>query len=819
MLKDALFLARNGLAVHWLHPKSKRPIGDDWSDKPVATPEGLESSYRSGNNLGVRLGEPSKVAGLFCHVVDLDVRVDDTAPAALARLKVLFPKIDSHPFVISGSGGSSRHFYLFCDTPFRSKKLAHSGVKFTDAEGKSHWTWEIELFGTGKQVAAPPSIHPDTGLPYRWGREIDFDMLDMGVGPIVTAERLVELTGQQRPTSDAADTEEPDDLSSYVRKAPMDLSDEEVAEILAVLPVKDWCDDRDGWLQVGMALHHQYEGSEKGLKVWNKFSSQSDKFDEKDQRRVWKSFETKLNPVRMATLIQAARVVEIEKMVAEISGDDDGFEDVEEDDDDDLLGPSKPRQETDLLGMPLEKGEKTGKDENWVSKLDLNEEGAIKPTLHNIELIMRNDPRVAGVMRLNEFTQEIVYRGVPGKKLGKSPKGIRQLSGEIWNLRDPVNGDLWADMQDDAVRSIIEAPKRQGGYGIKVSDRDLKASINIVSAENRFHPIREYLDGLVWDGVPRLDGLFTRYLGARDDAYSRAVSRMTILGGVTRIFEPGHKFDFVTILQGLQGKRKSTFIRVLARNWFAELHGDFADRKGMVEQMQGAWVLELPELSSFGKAEIEEIKAFVSAGFDKVRLAYARRAQVFQRQCIFLGSTNQSEFLKDPTGARRFWPIKCEVGEIDTAGLRDEVDQIWAEAVAAYRQMRADQPFGELPLYLADEEARLEAERIQEDRRVESAEDAIAGRITAWLSEPIKDETGFDDVDDLLGAPPQRNETCLIEIWVDCLRNDGSRYNESAARTLGKAIKLVPGWSCIGTRRTVKYGPQRVYRRDGWVGA
>jgi len=179
-----------GFSVHWLRKQSKAPLEDSWSSIPRKTIEQLQASYTDGLNVGVRLGEWSKIDGGYLHVIDLDVRADDLAEQALARLGSLLPGYGSLPFVISGSGGASRHFYFITDKPFASRKLARSegfSMVFDPKKGrpvKKH-DWEIELFGTGKQVAMPPSIHPDTGAEYAWGREFDFDLIDLGIAPSI----------------------------------------------------------------------------------------------------------------------------------------------------------------------------------------------------------------------------------------------------------------------------------------------------------------------------------------------------------------------------------------------------------------------------------------------------------------------------------------------------------------------------------------------------------------------------------------------------------------------------------------------------------
>jgi predicted P-loop ATPase len=812
ILEAACQLAGQGIAAHWLRPRSKAPLADQWSSAPIATPNELRSSYREGLNLGIRLGEFSKVGDGFLQAIDLDIRDPSKRDEAWAHLRKMAPGVDLWPFVISGSGGESRHFYVYTDRPFPSRKLAHSSTKFEGKDGKQHWSWEIELFGTGKQVAAPPSIHPDTGKEYVWGRRIPFDEIDMGLGPFVSAE-VVQGWGVN-PDNGQVDDDD-DGLTAEAHRRPLGLADAEIQETLDDLDHDQYCEDREGWLIVGMALNHETEGSERGLEIWQAFSAKSKKYDPKDIRRVWDSFRGRLVPVRFPTLIKAAGIARLERDHEQA---DDAFDDlaekpaVNDPEIDDLLGAPSPKPEsTDDIDNIGTSGPDPHKD--WIRRLDFNEEGVLKPTLHNVEMIIRHDPRLRGLPQLNEFTWDIVQRRVPGKMRRKreGANGTRQLEGPVWLVNDPVSGDEWTDAKDGAVRSIIEAPKTQGGYGIKVTDRDLSAAIHMVAMESKFHPIREYLSKLKWDGKPRADGLFIDYLGSPDNPYNRDIARLFLLGAVVRAFEPGHKFDFVPILEGIQGKRKSSFIEILAKHWFTELQGDFADRKRMVEKMLGAWILELPELTGFTKSEVEEIKAFISAKHDKDRLAYERRAKRFLRQCVFIGSTNGEDYLRDPTGARRFWPVPCFVEEIDTERFTGEVDQFWAEAVAIYRDMRAKQPHGTLPLFLRDA-AKLEAQRLQESRRAETAEEILGGRIGAWLEQPKRDSSGFDD-EDALGRPVIRDQVCLAEIWTDCLGRDFAHLDNRQSAMLGRAMKYVDGWLYVNRERTPEFGRQRVYRR------
>lgn len=799
-----------GFALQWLHPRQKRPIGKEWQNAPIASIEGLRATHAAGNNLGVRLGEPSCLSdGNYLHVIDMDIRFADLADETWARLREILPvDPDTLPMVESGSGGESRHLYFTSDKPFFSRKLAVSDGKHRDAEGKWHHDWEIELFGTGKQVAMPPSIHPDTGRAYRWVREFDFFALSLDDGPFIPSTAIEALGAVHTVTYD------------FESRKPLEFKPDQMERILADVPISDL--HYDDWIILGQALHHQMGGSDAGFALWLEHSRRSKKYDGDDRtmRRKYRSFgKNRRQPVTMATVVQWAQEVR----AAALS---DQFEDLPDEpatDFDSLLGDDEIDFDSMLSDDDNEDFDSAPADEavagvSWTSLLDLTEDGPPKGCLHNVELILKNDPRFKGLARFNEFTQEVVQRGEPGTKAvrANAKKPTKQLSGPVWKVKDTVNGDLWKEVQDTAIRSVIEAPKTQGGYGIKITDRDLRGALDTVSRDGSFHPVREFLSAVVWDGVPRVETLFVDYLGAAPTPYVQQVACMMMIAAVARIFEPGHKFDFAVILEGVQGKRKSTFIEVLAKDWFAELSGDFHDPKSMVESMQGSWIMEIGELSGFSRADVRTIKAFITRTTDKVRLAYDRRAGEFPRQCIFIGSTNDDQYLKDDTGGRRFWPIACMLLgmlEIDTDRLRANVDQLWAEAHAMYRAMRAAQPYGTLPLFLSEADARAEAEALQEERRAENIEDVLAGKISEWLDQPVRS----GDIDEEL--PTLRMETCSAQIWVECLGKDLAAFKPAEQSVVGRALRKVPGWGPTGTQhRFASYGLQRLFMRGGKMG-
>lgn len=810
-----------GFALHWLHPRQKRPIREGWSTAPIATFDELLSTYQEGNNIGVRLGEPSRlVDGQYLHLVDVDVREPALADEAREKVTELFgEEIWNFPTVQSGSAGASLHIYFISSEPLASRKLATSQGKFRETDGRWRWQYEIELLGTGRQAVLPPSVHPDTGKSYAWQIPFNFDMLAMGVGPSIAAAQLEELTSAAN------------EIFDYEAVPPLTFRPGQLESELEELSV-DRIDDRSDWITLGQALHHNYGGSKEGFEIWMKVSSRGSKYLHKsslkaEYRRYCQFGRHRGRPVTLATVRQWILDARHERLMSQFSDVDvDGFEEptrvtaeVTVDNLDELLGEPTVTAERDPIDELVDSAVANKSDTlPWTSLMDFSEAGALRPTLHNLSLILMNDVRFAGVARLNRFNFEIVQRGIPRAKSDhrrNQAKPTLQLDPHIWKVKDPVNGDIWSDDRDADIRRIIEAPKSQGGFGVRASDRDLRDAISIAARAHHFHPVQEYLDSLKWDRKPRAEQLFVKYLGAEDNQYHRDIARLMLIAAVTRIFEPGHKFDYAVIIEGLQGKRKSTFIETLGKSWFAELDGDFRDSKQMVEQMQNSWILEIPELSAFNRGDVRSIKAFISRKTDRARLAYARRAGDWPRQCIFIGSTNDREYLKDDTGGRRFFPCMCNASEIDIAGLEANIDQIWAEAMVLYQQMRAEQPHGTLPLYLRNEDSKYIAAQLQESRRVESANDVVAGRIEAWLEKPI-DESGFDELDDQ-AQPKYRDETCLLQIWVEALGRELKDYTgANGGHYLSSAMMLVPGWQRANQHKTdfgAPYGRQRVYRR------
>ena len=295
-------------------------------------------------------------------------------------------------------------------------------------------------------------------------------------------------------------------------------------------------------------------------------------------------------------------------------------------------------------------------DAPWRERLQYAEKGGMIAHPYNVALILGNDSRWDGVIAFDSFSSKI-------RKMRTPPYG--GASGD-WGDLDDIKVTLWlADV-----------------YGLRVKSAHVVEAVNAVAHDNAFHPVREFLEALEWDGTPRLDHWLHKRLGVEDSPYSRKVGKRWMLSAVARVFRPGCKADSVLILEGIQGAGKSTSMSVLGGLWFMDTPFNLGDKDGY-QAIRGKWIIELGELDAFNKAESTRAKQFFSASVDTYRESYGRRVLDVPRQCVFVGTTNQDEYLKDDTGNRRYWPVMCT--KVDIEGLREDRDQLWAEAMVCYQ--------------------------------------------------------------------------------------------------------------------------------------
>ena len=425
----------------------------------------------------------------------------------------------------------------------------------------------------------------------------------------------------------------------------------------------------------------------------------------------------------------------------------------------DSEGVATRENKDDVIGNP-----------EWVLNfLDCNHDKdgnikSVKQFVHNFEIVMDKDDRFAGKIRFNEFAQQLyLCDNVP------------------WEKED--NCRAWSSHDDSALFSLIQAD-----YGLK-SRQDFADALKNVSMRNKFHPVRELLDSLTWDGKEHIRSLLPEYLGAKDSDYTYQVMRLWMLGAVSRVYKPGSKFDYTIILQGSQGIGKSTFLKQMAMDdsWFNDSL-DSLDSDKAVQSLTGSWIIELAELKSLARTAggVESVKRFLTATQDKYRIPYERRADTFYRQCVFAGTTNKDDFLQDETGNRRFLIVQTGVKKpsksLFVPEIMDTIKLAWAEAVHIWKN--------EKPQLILPEAYMQEAKELQE---ANMADDGKRGIILDYLE--------------------GKTQVCTREIWFEALEESISPKSYQTSE-INSIIAKVPGWQRMKTpRKFPKYGSQRGFQK------
>lgn len=411
--------------------------------------------------------------------------------------------------------------------------------------------------------------------------------------------------------------------------------------------------------------------------------------------------------------------------------------------------------------------------------------GRPKKTMDNIIRILNYDPELRGIVAIDDFSTR-------GLVLGPLP----------WN--GSIGRRLWQDTDDAGVAWYLE-----NRYGITGRDK-IAGALMLVSEQHRFNEVRDYLQSLSWDGMHRIETSLHDYLGAADNEYVRAVARKSMAAGVARVMTPGCKYDYVPVFTGPQGIGKTTFLKTLGISWHSDSLQSFRG-KDAAEMIQGIWIVEIGEMTGYSKSDDNEIKQFLSRCDDVYRQPYGRHTGRFPRKCIFFGTCNDHDFLKDPTGSRRFWPVDvgiCAPTRSIWGELPDEVDQFWAEAFHYWTK-------GE-PLYMDTPELDSMAKDEQEQHREDNVKE---GMIRDFLEKPVPDN--YDSLS--LAArrmfwagtaqcetTVKRTKTCALEIWCECFGGDPRNMKRSDARDINYVLAGLPGWKRNKSRRRYGYcGVQR----------
>lgn len=377
--------------------------------------------------------------------------------------------------------------------------------------------------------------------------------------------------------------------------------------------------------------------------------------------------------------------------------------------------------------------------------------GNLKKTIDNYLVIMRGD----------EMLSTLCYNELNG--------------------RGEYEGKSWNDSTKSSLMHYIEVK-----YGLK-SERDFEHALNIIWQERKYHPVREKIKSITWDGKPRIEGFLQRIMGAEESAYTRECSRLIFHCGIARIFNPGCKVDDVIVLQGEQGNGKSTIISWLSMN--DEWYGRVSEIKGNVgiEQIQGKWICEISELLAVsGREKQEEAKQYLDRKSDNYRRPYAQFSEEIPRQCIFIGTTNLRQPFSDKTGNRRYYPVWCSIkpGKLyaHENAVKKYIEQCWAEAYDLWQRGKVHHA---VTMEMLEEVMKKQKSATEDDWRI--------GVIESFL------ET--------------KTETCILEIWTEALGMlDKPTMRQS--RELGVILDNLDGWERGEGRRSFKtYKQQRCWLR------
>lgn len=378
----------------------------------------------------------------------------------------------------------------------------------------------------------------------------------------------------------------------------------------------------------------------------------------------------------------------------------------------------------------------------WTADLAPASGGGFIGNEHNVLLAMRAAPALQGLVRFNEFALDVEFT--------RSPP---------W--RSAAEGDSWTEVDDTYAAAWLQA------QGLKLRGKGTVADcVQVVARDLPHHPVRAYLEALKWDERWRLATWLRDYLGATGSAeYLGAIGRRFLISAVARILRPGCQADHVLVLEGAQGIGKTSVARALAvhQDWFAgnlpDIHG-----KDAPLQLAGRWIIEIAELKAVRASQLDAVKSFLSETADTFRPPYARRSAQFPRQCVFLGTTNETEYLRDRTGNRRFWPVRAT--GIDLPRLVRDRDQLWAEAVAAYQ---AGEQWHLTP---AETAAALEeqAERVPESE-LEASVAEYLGQLTSsevTVRDVLTFGLGLDPADSSYQERARRMGTEVADAIVRC---------------------------------------------------
>jgi len=447
---------------------------------------------------------------------------------------------------------------------------------------------------------------------------------------------------------------------------------------------------------------------------------------------------------------------------------------------------------------PGEEPEEPGEvNTDWLKTLEVGKGGAYVSSIDNVYKVLKNDAGLVDKLTYDEFESRLIITGnLPWRKVTPADK-------------DFTDNDM------DCLAHYLEC--------YKISFTHLDKAISMVKNDNKIHPVREYLRGLVWDGVERLDTLFIDYLGAEDNPYVRMATGKTFVAAVARVFEPGIKFDSMLTIIGKEGIGKSTIVNRMAGKWFSDCLGDIHTKEGM-ESLRGVWIMEVGELAGLRQAEQEAIKRFISSPQDLYRPAYGRAQVRYPRQCIFIATTNKVNFLTIGHEHRRYVPIMT-FPEMATKNIfapgslnADEVSQLWAEALTRWEGGESL----DMSVAVKEHAAKIREAHTEVDERAGIIKEFLKLKLPAdWSDKLLPERIHYvragmrnDFSEDLPEGTQERYAVCAAEIYAELFEGKLGQMTSQNTKYIHDIMKKVKGWTEQGQARFDFYGRQKNYRKN-----
>lgn len=695
-----------GAAIHLVKPMSKAPVHKRWSRREKDSWESLNEQFKPKFNLGIRPGGVSTFDD-GTHLVVLDIDVKSTDPKhfreAIEKAKSVFPEIENAPFSLTGRGNGSRHYFLRTIQKARIERIFQSDDKcVVDVGGQQVYrpSWEIMLLGEGSQALLPGSVHPDTKRQYQWGKAPE------------RLEDLPVMTYQQSPEPEINESSMPVVKKRYKIKDGVSVWDFGFSAD-DIEAIENGTNVLDRSAEIFRLMKFALDRGADEDDLLTLFSDPSlylgkTPYDEKHTG-------SRKRGVAMRWLDRFCLVPAKRESILTTPGFDfDLNAKVSV-----VPKAKKSKKQKDQAGLKRF----TGKEWEESLEIGMSRDGFKlywKPNFHNVRLILTEVNGRAPFISTDLFSGKVTFtRDMP------------------WGI---TAGTLRSDKNQDALKIkdwLLTA------YGIDAKTTIIDEILDLLALLNSFHPVRDFLNSLQWDGVSRVRCLFSNYLGCNMDwEYQSEAAMLFMQGLIRRVFEPGCFFRHVIVLEGPQYLGKSTFARELVgAHWFLDNLPNVQDKDAAL-YLFGIWLCEIAELSAVHRSSIEAVKAFISRRDDKFRLPYARMRTDNPRSTVFIGTTNDFQYLQDPTGNSRFVPIQCVA--LDEKALIRDREQLFAEAMYLYKSGQFKR--------LSDDFLER-AQIVQDSRTVEDESDLMITAITNWFNNNPTKRTSKISMEEVMNIP------------------------------------------------------------------